>query len=406
MTTSLARCGFVVPDSCWSVSAFGAPALAQGLGGAGTVQGTVKDPTGGVMQAVDGRASAIRCRGFTRRATTDAAGRFVFRNLPPNPYHITVDAQGFQTARARRRRASAVPIDARPHARRWRRDDDVEVVGHAEDLLERDPTAHTDIDQSLMAKLPLESSSRAQSGDHAGVAGRRRGLERLLPSRSAITRRRSSRSTTSRSPISRAASTRIRFRRTPCSRWKSSPAWRRPSTATRAASSSTSSPSPGSIRPKPTGQRVARLRLVQEPDVRGQHRRRLAHDRQLPVGVSGLRTDRFLDPPELQALHDTGNSLSLFDRLDFHPNDRDTLHLNLQAARSSLRHPEHLRPDRRPGAASEHRHLQRRAGLFARDRLEDAVHRQRLRPAGSRDLPAEREPVRRHAGHRSARIAR
>ena len=35
----------------------------------------------------------------------------------------------------------------------------VEVVGHAEDLLERDPTAHTDIDQSLIAKLPLESSS-------------------------------------------------------------------------------------------------------------------------------------------------------------------------------------------------------------------------------------------------------
>ena len=33
----------------------------------------------------------------------------------------------------------------------------VDVVGHAEDLLERDPTAHTDIDQSLIAKLPIES---------------------------------------------------------------------------------------------------------------------------------------------------------------------------------------------------------------------------------------------------------
>ena len=35
----------------------------------------------------------------------------------------------------------------------------VEVVGHAEDLLERDPTAHTDVDQSLIAKLPIESSA-------------------------------------------------------------------------------------------------------------------------------------------------------------------------------------------------------------------------------------------------------
>ena len=32
----------------------------------------------------------------------------------------------------------------------------VEVVGHAEDLLERDPTAHTDIDQSLIERLPIE----------------------------------------------------------------------------------------------------------------------------------------------------------------------------------------------------------------------------------------------------------
>src|SRR5204863_3725580 len=33
----------------------------------------------------------------------------------------------------------------------------IDVVGHAEDLLERDPSAHTDVDQSLIAKLPIES---------------------------------------------------------------------------------------------------------------------------------------------------------------------------------------------------------------------------------------------------------
>src|SRR5262249_55647232 len=30
-----------------------------------------------------------------------------------------------------------------------------DVVGHAEDLLERDPSAHTDIDQALIAKLAI-----------------------------------------------------------------------------------------------------------------------------------------------------------------------------------------------------------------------------------------------------------
>ncbi len=71
--------------------------FAQGQGlGAGAVQGTVKDPTGGVMQAVDVRLSNP-VSGFTRTATTDAMGHYQFNNLPPNPYHLVVEAQGFRT---------------------------------------------------------------------------------------------------------------------------------------------------------------------------------------------------------------------------------------------------------------------------------------------------------------------
>ena len=36
------------------------------------------------------------------------------------------------------------------------------------------------------------------------------------------------------------------------------------------------------------------------------------------LSVTGMRTDRFLDPPELEALHDTGNSYALFNRFDAH----------------------------------------------------------------------------------------
>src|SRR5438132_7636675 len=70
-------------------------ASAQGLGGAGTVQGTVKDPTGGVMQSVEVKIGNP-VSGFTRTTTTDAAGKYVLTNLPPNPYHLSVDVQGFQ----------------------------------------------------------------------------------------------------------------------------------------------------------------------------------------------------------------------------------------------------------------------------------------------------------------------
>jgi len=68
--------------------------FAQGLGGAGTIQGTVKDPTGGVMQSVE---ETIRnaVSGFMRTATTDAAGKYSFTNLPPNAYHLAVEVQGF-----------------------------------------------------------------------------------------------------------------------------------------------------------------------------------------------------------------------------------------------------------------------------------------------------------------------
>src|SRR5580704_13270517 len=66
-----------------------APARAQGLGGAGTVQVT----------------------GFKRSTTTDTAGKFAFGNLAPNPYRLEVTAQGFNPLTRDVDVRSAVPID-------------------------------------------------------------------------------------------------------------------------------------------------------------------------------------------------------------------------------------------------------------------------------------------------------
>src|SRR5499425_1711267 len=81
----------------------------QGLGGAGTLQGTVKDPTGGVMQAVEVRISNP-VTGFSRTSTTDASGRYAFTNLPPNAYHVAVEVQGFLRLERDVDVRSAVPI--------------------------------------------------------------------------------------------------------------------------------------------------------------------------------------------------------------------------------------------------------------------------------------------------------
>jgi len=129
----------------------------QGLGGAGTVQGTVKDPTGGVMQAVEVRISNP-VSGFSRTATTDAAGKYVFSNLPQNPYHLTVEAQGFKSIERDVDVRSAVPIQL-DLTLDVGVTEAVSVVGHSEDLIERDPTAHTDIDTSRIDKMAIETSA-------------------------------------------------------------------------------------------------------------------------------------------------------------------------------------------------------------------------------------------------------
>src|SRR5258708_38578705 len=51
------------------------------------------------------------------------------------------------------------------------------------------------------------------------------------------------------------------------------------------------------------------------------------------------RSGRFLDPPEVTALHDRGTSANLFDRVDYSPNSKDTFHLNLFLARNAFQTP-------------------------------------------------------------------
>ncbi|MEO8074899.1 MAG: carboxypeptidase-like regulatory domain-containing protein, partial [Acidobacteriota bacterium] len=149
----LGSCGLVL-----CCGALAPAARAQELGGAGTIQGTVKDPTGGVMVAVPvGLRNPVT--GFKRSTATDAAGRFLFRNLPPNHYHVEIATPGFDAIERDVDVRTGVPIDLELSLTLTGTTAAVEVIGHAEDLVERDPTAHTDIDQSLISRLPLESVS-------------------------------------------------------------------------------------------------------------------------------------------------------------------------------------------------------------------------------------------------------
>jgi len=316
---------------------FAVPAIGQGLGGAGTVQGTVKDPTGGVMQAVQVKI-ANPVSGFTRTAATDAAGRYVFNNLPPNPYHVSVDAQGFQPLERDVDVRSAVPITLDLTLALAGTAESVQVVGHAQDLLERSPTAHTDVDQSLIAKLPIETSSgglnQVVTLASPGVVADSNGFFH---------------------PVGDHAQTQFSIDNQPItdqqsrlySNQISQDAVQSMEVITGVAPAEYGDKSSlvvhivtksGLDQAKPTGSASFGYGSFKSPtgDFNiggGSHR--LGNF----LSLSGLHTERFLDPPEFQALHDTGNNVSFFDRFDFRSNGTDTLHLNIQAAKSGFEVP-------------------------------------------------------------------
>src|SRR5215216_1329132 len=83
--------------------------LAQSLGSAGTVSGTVTDPAGAVIA---GATVVIQnsVTGYKRTATTDATGTFRFANVPPNNYQLSVSANGFNPVSQSLAVRTTVPI--------------------------------------------------------------------------------------------------------------------------------------------------------------------------------------------------------------------------------------------------------------------------------------------------------
>jgi len=57
------------------------------------------------------------------------------------------------------------------------------------------------------------------------------------------------------------------------------------------------------------------------------------------ISASGLNSGRFLDPPEFVVMHDKGNEENLFDRVDYQLSTADSIHLNLGYTRSWFQTP-------------------------------------------------------------------
>ena len=104
---------------------------------------------------------------MTGRPPQTDKGNFSFSNVPFNPYHMTVTAAGFAESAQDVEVRSVVPASVKVSLQVTGSSTTVTVEA-GEDLVENDPTFHTDVDKELFDKLPLESAS--SSAEFAGYA--------------------------------------------------------------------------------------------------------------------------------------------------------------------------------------------------------------------------------------------
>ena len=141
----------------------GNSAYSQSLGMAGTVAGTVTDPSKAVVAGAD-----IEIRnpisGFARTAKSGSDGTFKFNSVPPNNYHLLVSAAGFQPAQQDVNVRTTVPINVNVSLNvAAATGTSINVSGESADLVENVPSSHTDIDSSTFDKLPTSSPGGGMS---------------------------------------------------------------------------------------------------------------------------------------------------------------------------------------------------------------------------------------------------
>ncbi len=309
---------------------------AQAQSNSGSISGTVTDPSGAV---VPGATITVEnpVSGYLRTAKSDSAGRFQFGNLPFNPYHLTAQANGFGGVAQDVDVRSAVPVIVGITLKVAGASTTVTVEG-GEDLLENDPTFHTDIDRDLFQRLPLESQSSSLSSlvtlSSPGVAADSNGLFHGLGDHA------SNSFSVDGQPITDQQS-KVFSNQLPSNSIQSievisgaPPAEFGGKTSLVIVATTRS----GQGLTKPTGDFAASYGAFGSAtgsfDL-GYGGKNWGNF----VEFDGLNTGRFLDPPEFVVFHDKGNEENAFDRVDYQFTQVDSVHLNLNYSRSWFQTP-------------------------------------------------------------------
>ena len=304
---------------------------AQSLGNAGTVDGTVTDPSGAaVPKAI---VTIInRVTSYQQSVTTDTSGAFRLTNIPPNPYHLEVTAPSFATFERDVPIRGAVPVSLKIQLALAGTSTAVTVEAAGADLLENVPYAHNDVDTKTLDKLPISSPGSGLSDavmlSSGAVAADSNGFFH---------------------PLGDHAQTSFSIDGQPISDQQSKTfSTQVPLNAIQSMELITGAPSAefgdktslvvnaitkSGLGQKPTGSFMAQWGSFAT----------YSEEATLAVGgpkvgnflaVNAIRSGRFLDTPEYTPIHAIGNNGTIFDRFDYQPTGRDAFHLNLFGARN------------------------------------------------------------------------
>jgi hypothetical protein len=278
---------------------------------AGTVTGVVTDPNNAVVpNATVTIANAVT--GYTRTATADAVGTFRFDNVPPNNYQLKASAPGFSSEQQNVTVRSSVPIAVKVPLAVSSASETVTVTSNAADVLENTSTSHTDVDQTLITRLPVRSVGS--------------GLSDVVTLAAPGVSDQQSKAFSTQLPPNAIQSMEIITGSTPAEYGDKT------SLVVNAITKS------GLNQKKPTGDFNTTYGTFGTIGVNaslGYGNSRAGNF----VTFNFERSRRFLDAPEITVLHDQGSAGSIFDRIDYGPNAKDTFHLNLFFARNRFQTP-------------------------------------------------------------------
>jgi len=302
----------------------------------GAVRGAVLDPSGLAIQGATVEIQNPVSR-YNRSAQTDATGKFEFDNIPYNNYHFSALMKGFETAEQDLDVRSPLPIEAKFTLKIGISTTSLTVTD-AGDLVETDPTAHTNVDRALFEELPLESQSSSLSSlvtlASPGVSADSNGLFHGLGDHA------SNSFSVDGQPITDQQS-KVFSNQVPVDSVQSMEVIEGAPPAEYGGKTSlvvvvTTRSGLGATTPH--GDVTASYGTFGA----GTGGFDLAYGKQKWgnfISASGMDTGRFLDGPEFQVFHDHGNEQNLFDRLDFKLSDADSLNLNLGFTRSWFQTP-------------------------------------------------------------------